>query len=101
MPTWFTGKNYGNDRKLAQSQNSVGLLVPSVPGREAAMNVAPIYSGQYRLSLGYLGLSMEPGKNRTYRGPGCRDSRPRRRQAAGRWSAAATVYRSFPETDDL
>jgi hypothetical protein len=42
--------------KVADSMSSVGLLVPNFAGYEAAMNVAPIYPGRYRLRLSLWGF---------------------------------------------
>jgi hypothetical protein len=47
---------------VAQSQSAVGLLNPNLAGYEAAMNVAPIYAGTYRLRLSVWGFRWANGK---------------------------------------
>ena len=47
--------------KIAESTSSVGLLVPNLAGYEAAMNVAPIYPGRYRLRLSLWGFQWNKG----------------------------------------
>ena len=47
---------------VAKSQSSVGLLNPNLAGYEAAMNVAPIYAGIYRLRLSVWGFRWANGK---------------------------------------
>ncbi|MCE9630439.1 MAG: DUF1592 domain-containing protein [Planctomycetia bacterium] len=49
------------DNKVAESTSSVGLLVPNLAGYEAAMNVAPIYAGMYRLRLSLWGFQWNKG----------------------------------------
>ena len=46
---------------VAQSQSAVGLLNPNLAGYEAAMNVAPIYAGTYRLRLSVWGFRWANG----------------------------------------
>ena len=47
---------------VAKSQSAVGLLNPNLAGYEAAMNVAPIYAGTYRLRLSVWGFRWANGK---------------------------------------
>jgi len=47
--------------KIAQSESAVGLLVPNGAGYEAALNVAPIYQGYYRLRLSIWGFQWNQG----------------------------------------
>ena len=47
---------------VAQSQSAVGLLNPNLAGYEAAMNVAPIYAGIYRLRLSVWGFRWANGR---------------------------------------
>ncbi|TSA31030.1 MAG: DUF1592 domain-containing protein [Opitutales bacterium] len=47
---------------VAQSQSAVGLLNPNLAGYEAAMNVAPIFAGTYRLRLSTWGFRWANGK---------------------------------------
>ena len=47
---------------VAKSQSAVGLLNPNLSGYEAAMNVAPIYAGTYRLRLSTWGFRWANGK---------------------------------------
>jgi len=47
---------------VAQSQSAVGLLNPNLAGYEAAMNVAPIYAGTYRLRLSVWGFRWANGR---------------------------------------
>jgi hypothetical protein len=47
--------------KIAESTSSVGLLVANLAGYEAAMNVAPIYPGRYRLRLSLWGFHWNKG----------------------------------------
>ncbi len=49
------------DHSIAESTSSVGLLVPNIAGYEAAMNVAPIYPGRYRLRLSLWGFHWNKG----------------------------------------
>lgn len=48
--------------KKAGSTSAVGLLNPNLAGYEAAMNVAPIYAGNYRLRLSLWGFEWNQGK---------------------------------------
>ncbi len=48
--------------KIAESTSSVGLLAANGPGFEAALNVAPIYAGRYRLRLSIWGVQWNQGK---------------------------------------
>ncbi len=50
------------ENKVAESRSSVGMLVPNLAGWEAAMNVAPIYSGMYRLRLSLWGFQWNQGR---------------------------------------
>jgi mono/diheme cytochrome c family protein len=47
---------------VAKSQSAVGLLNPNLAGYEAAMNVAPIFAGNYRLRLSVWGFRWANGK---------------------------------------
>ena len=47
---------------VAQSQSAVGLLNPNLAGYEAAMNVSPIYAGNYRLRLSVWGFRWANGR---------------------------------------
>jgi Protein of unknown function (DUF1587)/Planctomycete cytochrome C len=47
--------------KVSESRSAVGLLNPNLSGYEAAMNVAPIYSGMYRLKLSLWGFQWDQG----------------------------------------
>lgn len=47
---------------VSQSQSAVGLLNPNLAGYEAAMNVSPIYSGMYRLTISVWGFQWDHGK---------------------------------------
>ena len=47
---------------VAKSQSAVGLLNPNLAGYEAAMNVAPIYAGMYRLRLSVWGFHWANGR---------------------------------------
>lgn len=49
------------EHKVAESTSSVGLLVPNLAGYEAAMNVAPVYAGIYRLRLSLWGFHWNKG----------------------------------------
>ena len=44
------------------SQSAVGLLNPNLAGYEAAMNVAPIYSGTYQLKISLWGFRWNAGR---------------------------------------
>ncbi|MFM1997039.1 MAG: hypothetical protein RLZZ111_1426 [Planctomycetota bacterium] len=50
------------EQKIKESKSSVGLLVPNFPGYEAAMNVAPIYPGTYRIAASIWGFRWEKGQ---------------------------------------
>ena len=47
---------------VAKSRSAVGLLNPNLAGYEAAMNVAPIYAGNYRLRLSIWGFRWANGR---------------------------------------
>jgi hypothetical protein len=47
---------------VAQSQSAVGLLNPNLAGYEAAMNISPIYAGNYRLRLSIWGFRWANGR---------------------------------------
>ena len=47
---------------VAQSRSAVGLLNPNLAGYEAAMNVSPIYAGNYRLRLSVWGFRWANGR---------------------------------------
>lgn len=47
---------------VATSQSAVGLLNPNLAGYEAAMNVSPIFAGNYRLRLSVWGFRWANGK---------------------------------------
>ena len=47
---------------VAKSQSAVGLLNPNLAGYEAAMNVAPIFAGNYRLRLSIWGFRWANGR---------------------------------------
>ena len=47
---------------VAKSQSAVGLLNPNLSGYEAAMNVAPIFAGTYRLRLSTWGFRWANGQ---------------------------------------
>jgi len=49
------------ENDVAASRSSVGLLVPNIAGYEAAMNVAPIYPGRYRMRLSTWGFQWNQG----------------------------------------
>ncbi len=48
--------------KASHSQSSVGLLNPNLAGYEAAMNVAPIFAGHYRMRISLWGFHWNQGK---------------------------------------
>lgn len=48
--------------KVSESRSAVGLLNPNLAGMEAAMNVAPIYAGMYRLKISVWGFQWDHGK---------------------------------------
>ena len=54
------------ENKVAQSESAVGLLMPNISGYEAAMNVAPIYQGPYRLRLSVWGFLWNAGSVEPY-----------------------------------
>lgn len=47
---------------VSKSQSAVGLLNPNLAGYEAAMNVAPIYPGTYRMRISLWGFHWENGR---------------------------------------
>ena len=55
-------KRLFKENGIAASRSSVGLLVPNLAGYEAAMNVAPIYAGIYRLRLSIWGFHWNQGR---------------------------------------
>ncbi|MCX6858598.1 MAG: DUF1592 domain-containing protein [Verrucomicrobia bacterium] len=48
--------------KAAKSESAVGLLNPNLAGYEAALNVSPIYAGQYRMRISLWGFQWNAGK---------------------------------------
>ena len=54
-------KKVFDKNEVAKSQSSVGLLWPNLAGWEAAMNVAPIYAGSYRMRLSIWGFQLNKG----------------------------------------
>ncbi len=44
------------------SQSAVGLLNPNLAGYEAALNVSPIFAGQYRMRISLWGFQWNSGK---------------------------------------
>jgi hypothetical protein len=48
--------------KVAQSQSAVGLLNANLAGYEAALNVSPIYAGQYCMRISLWGFQWKAGK---------------------------------------
>lgn len=50
------------ENEIAKSRSAVGLLNPNLAGYEAAMNVSPIYAGNYRLKLSLWGFQWNAGK---------------------------------------
>ncbi len=47
---------------VRESLSAVGLLNPNVSGYEAALNVSPIYAGDYRLKISLWGFQWDQGK---------------------------------------
>lgn len=47
---------------VTASQSAVGLLNPNLAGYEAALNVSPIYAGNYRLKISLWGFHWDQGK---------------------------------------
>ena len=47
---------------VKKSESAVGLLNPNLAGYEAAMNVAPIYAGMYRMKLSLWGFQWNAGQ---------------------------------------
>lgn len=54
-------KQVFKDNDVARSQSSVGLLVPNLAGYEAALNVAPVYPGEYQMRLSLWGFHWNQG----------------------------------------
>lgn len=48
--------------QAAKSESAVGLLNPNLAGYEAALNVSPIFAGQYRMKLSLWGFHWNQGK---------------------------------------
>jgi hypothetical protein len=48
--------------KTEKSQSAVGLLNPNLAGYEAALNVAPIFPGQYRMRISVWGFQWNRGE---------------------------------------
>lgn len=55
-------KRLYTENQIAHSHSAVGLLNPNLAGYEAAMNVAPIYAGNYRLKLSLWGFQWNAGR---------------------------------------
>jgi hypothetical protein len=60
-------KKIFEENKIAESHSSVGLLNPNLSGYEAAMNVSPIYAGNYRIRTSAWGFHWNAGS--VERGP--------------------------------
>ncbi len=54
-------KKIYEENKIAQSQSAVGLLNPNLAGYEAAMNISPIYAGNYRIRISTWGFQWNAG----------------------------------------
>lgn len=48
--------------QAAKTESAVGLLNPNLAGYEAALNVSPIFAGQYRMKLSLWGFHWNQGK---------------------------------------
>ena len=48
--------------EVAESTSAVGLLNPNLGGYEAALNVSPIYAGNYRLKISLWGFHWDQGR---------------------------------------
>ena len=54
-------KRLYEQNQIAKSESAVGLLSPNFAGHEAALNVAPIHSGFYRMKLSIWGFLLNAG----------------------------------------
>jgi len=55
-------KRLFEQNQIAKSESAVGLLNPNLAGYEAAMNVSPIFAGNYRLRVSAWGFQWNAGK---------------------------------------
>lgn len=55
-------KRLYEQNQIAKSNSAVGLLNPNLAGYEAAMNVSPIFAGNYRMRVSTWGFQWNAGK---------------------------------------
>ena len=55
-------KRLFEQNSIATSQSAVGLLMPNQAGYEAALNIAPVYAGTYRIRLSTWGFHWNKGR---------------------------------------
>lgn len=77
--------------KTAKSESAVGLLNPNLAGYEAAMNVAPIYPGLYRMKLSLWGFHWNGGKPE----PGTAQAAVLRAHEEGKQQEGGRLLRAF------
>jgi hypothetical protein len=77
--------------KTAKSESAVGLLNPNLAGYEAAMNVAPIYPGLYRMKLSLWGFHWNGGKPE----PGTDQAAVLRAHEEGKQQEGGRLLRAF------
>jgi hypothetical protein len=76
---------------VKHSQSAVGLLNPNLAGYEAAMNVAPIYAGMYRMKLSLWGFQWNAGKPE----PGADQAAVLRAHEEGKQQEGGRLLRAF------
>lgn len=78
--------------KAAKSQSAVGLLNPNLAGYEAAMNVSPIYAGQYRMKISLWGFQWNAGQPEPCASP---QAAVLRAHAEGKQQESGRLLRAF------
>jgi hypothetical protein len=59
---WKPRQKLYDDQKLGASDDSVGILMENMPGRETAVDIAVLYPGRYRMRLSTWGFHWNKGK---------------------------------------
>ncbi|NBU28711.1 MAG: DUF1587 domain-containing protein, partial [Caulobacteraceae bacterium] len=59
---WKPRQKLYDDQKLGASDDSVGILMENMPGRETAVDIAVLYPGRYRMRLSTWGFRWNKGK---------------------------------------
>ena len=55
-------RNLIKRKEVSESQSAVGLLNPNLAGYEAALNLSPVYAGNYRIKISLWGFDWDRGR---------------------------------------